>query len=271
MELNDFFYVGGETPHYKSRLFDSHGIKHAFFTRNGGVSEGAFSSLNFAIGMGKVADSEENVIKNHSIAAKLFGLSESDICRSYQTHTSNVVLADNTDRGRGIILPQYENGVDGMVTTERNLLLSIRTADCVPILLCDTEKRVCAAVHSGWRGTVGGIAENAVELMVKQGASREKIIAAIGPCINNCCYEVGQELYDSFASAGFDCGILFEKMGSKYMLDLNTANKLVLNRAGIADSSISIARICTKCNSDHFFSHRRDGVIRGTMSAMIHI
>lgn len=269
--MNDFLYIGGEVPYYKSRLFDSHGIKHAFFTRNGGVSEGAFSSLNFAIGTGKVTDSEENVIKNHSIAAKLFGLSETDICRSYQTHTSNVVLADNTDRGRGIILPQYENGVDGMVTAERNLLLSIRTADCVPILLCDTEKRVCAAVHSGWRGTVGGIAENAVELMVKQGASREKIIAAIGPCINNCCYEVGEELYDSFSSAGFDCGLVFEKRGSRYMLDLNTANKLVLNRAGIADSNISIAGICTKCNSDHFFSHRRDGVIRGTMSAMIHI
>lgn len=266
---DEFVYINGDVPYFQSALFNRYGIRHAFFTRHGGVSKGVFESLNFAVGAGNERDSEENVLKNHEIAANVFGLTKNDICRSYQTHTSAVELATESDRGRGISLPPYNCGVDGMVTKCRDLLLSVRTADCVPVLLCDTEKQVCGAVHAGWRGTVGGITKNAVELMVAQGAKRENILCAIGPCIGRCCYEVGRELFDEFTSKNAAYSVFFTPVGDKYMLDLNLANERILLEAGIPEENTAVANICTKCNSDKFFSHRVSGPDRGTMSALI--
>lgn len=265
----DFVYIEGKLPHYKSRLLDNAGVKHAFFTRLGGVSEGEFGSLNFATGNGEIRDSFENVFCNHRIAASLFGLDETRVCRSVQTHTTNVALVDKSDGGRGLILPQFSEGTDGMVTAEKGLLLSVRTADCVPVLLCDVGAGVCAAVHAGWRGTVGGITKNAIDIMEKQGAKRENILAAIGPCIGKCCYEVGSELFNEFTAVSPRYSAFFDAAGDKYILDLNLANKFILQEAGIKEENISIADICTKCNGDKFFSHRRQGAVRGTMSAFI--
>ncbi len=267
---NDFVLISGDVPYYQSRLFNKYGVKHAFFTRVGGVSDGRFSSLNFAVGSGDIKDSEQNVFENHRIAANLFGLEASDICRSYQTHTANIVLVGDSDRGRGLTTEGFKEGVDGLVTAERDLLLSIRTADCVPVLLCDIEKRVCAAVHAGWRGTVGCITENAIDLMISQGAKVENIIAAIGPCIGKECYEVSADVFEEFVAASDDYSSFFEpKANGKFMLDLTKANEQILISAGIKFENISCANLCTKCNEKEFFSHRRDGVVRGTMSAMI--
>lgn len=265
----DFVYIEGKLPYYQSRLLSDAGVRHAFFTRLGGVSEGEFDSLNFAVGNGEIKDSFENVFQNHRIAASLFGLDEKRVCRSVQTHTTNVVLVDERDGGRGLTLPQFSEGTDGMVTTEKNLLLSVRTADCVPVLLCDVSRGVCAAVHAGWRGTVGGITKNAIDIMEKQGAKRENILAAIGPCIGKCCYEVGSELLNEFTAVSPRYSAFFDALGDKYILDLNLANKFILQEAGIKEENISIADICTKCNGDKFFSHRRQGAVRGTMSAFI--
>ncbi len=265
----DFVYIDGSVPYYQSRLFQKHGIKHAFFTKNGGVSQGVFASLNFAVGSGEIKDSIENVNANHNIAASVFGLTGKDVCRSNQTHTSNVEYADDRDRGKGFIVPPYDHGVDGMVTCEKNLLLSVRSADCVPVLLCDVENGVCGAVHAGWRGTVGGITKNAVELMIGKGAKRENVLAAIGPCIGKSCYEVGRELFDEFISASSDYQRFFSEKGERFILDLTFANRFILESAGLLPQNISSADICTCCNKEHFFSHRRDGVLRGTMSAVI--
>ncbi len=266
---NDFVYVDGITPYYQSRLFAEKGIKHAFFTRNGGVSEAEFSSLNFAVGAGDKRDSEQNVFENHRIAAEVFGLDVTDVCRSYQTHTSVVELVTDADRGRGLTLPPYDHGVDGLVTVERDLLLSVRTADCVPVLLCDKERKVCAAVHAGWRGTVGGITKNAISLMEHHGAKRENILASIGPCIGVCCYEVGKEVFAEFVAVSPEYASFFTPAGEKFMLDLTFANEFILKESGILPENISRADLCTKCNGDRFFSHRRDGAVRGTMSALI--
>ncbi len=266
---NDFIYTDGKVPYYQSRLFAENKISHAFFTRNGGVSEGEFSSLNFAVGAGEIKDSEENVFENHRIAANVFGLDAGDVCRSYQTHTTVVELVTPKDRGRGLTIDGYDHGVDGLVTVYKDILLSIRTADCVPVLLVDKEASVCAAVHAGWRGTVGGITKNAITLMEQNGAKRENILAAIGPCIGMCCYEVGHEVYDEFLSACSEYGAFFMPNGEKYMLDLTKANEFILSESGILPENISCADLCTRCNEKHFFSHRRDGVVRGTMSAFI--
>jgi YfiH family protein len=266
---NDFFYVENETPYYKGRLFDKYGIRHAFFTRKGGVSKSPFDSLNFALGAGEMKDSEENLMRNYSIAASVFGLKKEDVCRTFQTHTSTVVYADENERGRGISFPNFDYGVDGLVTDKKDLLLSVRTADCVPILLFDKESQVCGAVHAGWRGTVGKIAENAINMMEEKGAKRENILAAIGPCIGDCCYEVGREVFDGFVSLDKKYETFFKPSEERFMLDLTLANITMLADFGIKEENISSADICTKCNEEDFFSHRRNGVNRGTMSAFI--
>lgn len=266
---NDFIYTDGNVPFYQSRLFAEKGIKHAFFTRKGGVSEGEFGSLNFAVGNGEIKDSEDNVFKNHCIAAEVFGLKVSDICRSVQTHTNVVELVTGSDKGRGLTKPPFDHGVDGLVTDEKGLLLSVRTADCVPILLCDPIAGVCAAVHAGWRGTVGGITKNAIDIIENRGARRENILAAIGPCIGKCCYEVGKELFDAFISVSPDYAAFFTPSGNKFMLDLNLANQTILLEAGILPNNVSVSHLCTRCDGDKFFSHRRQGAVRGTLSAVI--
>lgn len=269
---NDYIFIDGRVPYYQSRLFNEHGVKHAFFTRIGGVSEGAFASLNFALGSGEIKDTSENLYKNHEIAATVFGLTAEDICRSYQTHTSVVEYVSDESRGIGLTKPPFDHGVDGMVTDRQNLLLSIRTADCVPILLCDTERKICGAVHAGWRGTLGGISKNAITLMEQRGARRESIIAAIGPCICADCYEVGFEVRQEFINKNSEYASFFTPApNNKYMLDLNLANVYILQEAGIKQENISVLNLCTKCNPEHFFSHRLSGAVRGTMSAFIHI
>lgn len=266
---NDFIYTDGKVPFYQSRIFAAKGIKHAFFTRKGGVSKGEFGSLNFSVGSGDIKDSESNVFENHRIAAEVFGLEVSDVCRSVQTHTTVVEPVTDSDKGRGLTKEPFDHGVDGLVTCEKGILLSVRTADCVPVLLCDIEAGVCAAVHAGWRGTVGGITKNAIDIMEKKGARRENIFAAIGPCIGKCCYEVGKELLDNFASVSPEYTAFFTPAGEKFMLDLNLANKTILAEAGIPAENISVSHLCTGCDGENFFSHRRQGVVRGTLSAVI--
>ena len=268
---NDFVYIDGITPCYQSRLFQKYGIKHAFFTRKGGVSEGPFESLNFAIGVGELQDAEAKVMQNYQLAAEFFGLNKEDICRTYQTHTAVVETAEGKDRGRGISVTPYDHGVDGLMTVEKNLLLSVRTADCVPILLCDKDKKVCAAVHAGWRGTVGGIIKNALNKMQEKGASLTDIVVAIGPCVGKCCYEVGEDVREEFLAISSGCDEFFAPQNGKYMLDLVGVNEFIIKECGISPENISSADLCTKCREDEFFSHRRSGSVRGTMSAFIHI
>ncbi|MBR0231751.1 MAG: peptidoglycan editing factor PgeF [Clostridia bacterium] len=265
----DFYLCEEPVPRYRSRLFDSYGVRHAFFTRRGGVSSGVFESLNFAVGIGFEKDDIKNVIANYAVAASVFGLKETDVCRTYQTHTSVVERATEADRGRGITLPPYDHGVDGLYTTQKDLLLSVRTADCVPVLICDKAKTVCAAVHAGWRGTVGGITLNAIERLNSLGAETRDILVAIGPCIGQCCYEVGGELLPEFTALHPGLAEFFEPRGEKYMLDLTGANRFILERAGVPPEQISCAGFCTKCRPRDFFSHRVSGSDRGTMSAFI--
>lgn len=254
---------------YTSPLFDKYNVLHMFTTRHGGVSSGVFSSLNFAAGAGSIRDTKENVVKNHSLAAAVFDLTEFDICRSFQNHSANVEIVNISHKGNGIDKPPFDYGVDGLVTKEKNLILSVRTADCVPVLLYDTKNNICAAVHAGWRGTVGIITVNAIEKMIFLGAQKEHIITAIGPCIGKCCYEVGEDVYEEFVKKDKDFIKCFTEKAGKLFLDLTLANKLILIKSGVKKENINCADLCTRCNGHDFFSHRRDGANRGTMSALI--
>ena len=256
--------------YYTSPLFDKYSVPHAFFTRHGGVSAPPFDTLNFAVGLGEHKDSAENVLLNHRIAASVFGLDEHSVCRTYQTHSTTVIEVKDEHKGTGTVKPPFDFDVDGLVTACSDTLLSVRSADCVPVLLYDTENNICGAVHSGWRGTLGSISAVAIDKMCGMGSKRENIIAAIGPCAGVCCYEVGAELYDYFTERDQNNKQYFvPAQKRKYMLDLTGINEQVLLNNGIKAENISACRICTCCNTDMFFSHRVHGNKRGTMASLI--
>lgn len=253
-----------------SPLLDRHGVRHAFTRRHGGVSKGVYSSFNFAAGSGEVPDKWENVVENHRIAASLFGLKAEDICRSYQTHSTVVLPVDATHKGTGITLPPFSTGVDGLACKDKDVLLSVRGADCVTVLFYDTHKGICAACHSGWRGTAGKIVKNTVELMCSMGAAPESIIAAIGPSVQGCCYTVGAEVHGSFLKADGDFASCFCEKGGKLHLDLQRAVEITLLKTGLKEENLSDCAECTVCDGGrHYYSHRLCGVDRGTMAAFI--
>ncbi len=256
-------------PYFTSSLFDSYGIKHCFTTRRGGVSEGVFESLNFAAGKGKNRDTAENIYKNHDIAARLLGLAAGDVCRSNQQHTDRVEIVTLSHKGTGLANPPFSYGVDGLVTVDRGLALSVRSADCVPVLLYDVKTDIAGAVHSGWQGAKKKIAANAVEAMRSLGGNPTKIIAALGPCIKPCCYEVGLEFYDYFKSFPQ----AFSSRNGKTYFDPAAVVAETLAECGLKRENIQVCPLCTCCANENagelFFSYRRQGAERGTMSAFI--
>ena len=151
--------------------------------------------------------------------------------------------------------------------------LVIFVADCVPVIIADPQKKAAACVHSGWRGTALGITAAAVrKLMQNYGCDPRDMTAAVGPCIGACCYEVGQDVFDGFTARDLSLSRFFEKKtGGKYMLDLNGANRAVLESAGLLPENIHLSCECTYCNSDIYYSHRATNGKRGNMAAMVEI
>ena len=244
-------------------------VRHAFTTRAGGASEGFFSSMNMSFNRG---DERENVIKNYETICGVLGIDTANLVFTRQTHTDNCVIVTEKDRGKGFSKPGFED-VDGLVTNCNKVALVTQFADCTPLIFCDPEKRVIASVHSGWRGTVKRIGERAVGIMSRDfGSDPANIVAAIGPCIGSCCYEVDLPVFNAFSEAGFDTSLIFKpKDNGRFMLDLRLANKLVLMSAGILPQNLDVADICTCCNSDKMFSHRASGDKRGNMAAIIEL
>ena len=245
------------------------GIRHAVTTRAGGVSEGHLASLNLSFSRG---DREENVRENFRRTAALFGVPESRFVFSDQTHTANVRFVTEEDAGKGLTRPRDYTDVDGLVTNVPELVLSVFTADCVPVFLYDPVRRVIGLVHSGWRGTVSRIGDAAIRLMRETcGTDPADLVCAVGPSICRDCYEVSDDVAEAFAAefAGHTGEILEEKGGGKYQLDLWEANRIVLEEAGVPAGRISVTDICTCCNSQLLFSHRATGGKRGNLGAFL--
>ncbi len=252
-----------------SKILSLPGVAHLFTTRFGGVSEGVFAEMNLAAGSGDIRDDFENVIKNHDICARALGYTSHDVCRTYQEHTANVVVVTSAHKGTGLHRPPFDHGVDGLVTAERTVVLSVRGADCAMLLAADALHGVIGALHSGWRGTLQNAAKNLIAAMTSLGAETPSIYVALGPSIKGCCYEVGSELYEQFSSAGYHMGFVPEQgKEGKYMLDLTEIIKKQLTDEGVFSDHIDVLPVCTCCNSD-YFSHRRMGVNRGTGGGMI--
>ena len=248
-----------------SPVFEALGIPHMFTTRYGGVSEGCFESLNFTVGRGKVRDDHFAVLANAALAAGVFRMLPDQVVWPRQEHTAVAARIDEKNPSAP------EHGCDALVTSQRGKLLAVVTADCVPVLLYDTRADVCAAVHSGWRGTLDGVAGAALELMVSgYGCRAADIVAAIGPCIRGCCYEVGEEIYKHFTQRDTAFTSCFERFDGSLRFSLASAVAVSLRRCGVGDDAISDCGLCTCCDGE-FFSHRRSGLERGSIGSFISV
>lgn len=223
-------------------------------TRHGGVGEGTYATFNCTHYCG---DSSENVSKNLEILGGSLPERPRLFVIPRQTHTTNVrVITD---------VPTQEDlqDVDAVVTHLKDVCLCVSTADCVPVLIYDKVREVIAAVHAGWRGTVGRIVEKTLELMKSQyGTDGKDVIACIGPSISLESFEVGDEVYTAFEEAGFDMSCIARRY-KKWHLDLWEANRLQLLAHGVLSEHIEVVGICTYQQHDDFFSARRLGIRSG--------
>jgi len=224
------------------------GISHGFFTRKGGVSEGVYASLNCGLGSG---DSKAHVIENRERVARALGGTETKLLSLHQVHSCDVVTV--TAPWRHAKKPK----ADAMVTTQRGIALSILTADCVPVLFADKEHSVIGAAHAGWKGALAGILEKTVEAMGTLGAKPGSISAAIGPCIAQASYEIGDELREQFIKGNpqFAGHFIPAQREQHFLFDLRAAVRDILGKAGITD--INTLENDTYIEEDSFFSFRR--------------
>lgn len=247
-------------------------IVHAFSTRLGGVSQGIYSSMNLSFTRG---DEDAAVHENYRRLAEAVGFSAEDIVTSDQTHTANVRVITEEDRGNGITKPRPYTDVDGMVTNVPGLVLATFYADCVPLYFVDPVHRAIGLSHSGWRGTAAKIGKVTVGKMNEEyGTDPKDIYSAIGPSICQKCYEVSEdvilEFQKSFEKKYWD-SLFYIKENGKYQLNLWEANRLIMLEAGIKEEHISMPGICTCCNPEFLFSHRASHGKRGNLGAFLGI
>ena len=245
-------------------------VKHGFSTRKGGVSTGIFSSMNLNF---KRGDDPDAVLENYRRMAAALNMRVEDMVLSDQTHTTNVRVITEEDRGKGILRPQDYSDVDGMITNVPGIVLVTSYADCVPLYFVDPVRKAIGLSHSGWKGTVGHIGQKTVEKMHEvYGSEPKDIVAAIGPSICQSCYEVSDDVAEAFRAnftADEAADILLDKGNGKYQLDLWKANWYVLTDAGILPEYLSVTDLCTACHPDLLWSHRKTNGQRGGLSAFL--
>jgi YfiH family protein len=232
----------------QSALLSIPGIRHAFFTRDGGVSDGVYASLNAGLGS---RDTPERVAENRARMAAALGVAPDRLVTAYQVHSPKVVVA--TEPWSRAEAPR----ADAVVTRVPALAVGVTTADCGPLLLADREAGVVGAAHAGWRGALAGVAEAAVEAMEQLGASRRRIVVALGPMIRQPNYEVGPDFLARFAADDPGSDRFFAPAGrpGHAMFDLAGYVTARLQRAGVG--RIEDLGHCTYGDPGRFFSYRR--------------
>ena len=221
-------------------------------TRHGGVSLIPFASLNLGI---NTTDDPANVNENRRRFFTAIGADVSLFASSHQVHSTEILYV--TEPGR------FE-GYDALITNQPGLLIGVTVADCVPVLLYDPANQAIAAVHAGWRGTVGGIVHKTLAAMQQRfGTVANHCYAHVGTCIDACSFEVGPEVANQFSA-------LFKRAdGRQYYVDLKAANKQALLDFGIPAEQISVSPFSTVLNNDDYFSYRAEGGKTGRMLAVI--
>jgi YfiH family protein len=234
-----------DVPVLTSPLLDLPGVRHAFFTREGGVSQGIYATLNTGPGS---RDAPEAVRENRRRAAAHFGATEILTC--YQVHSALAASADGP-------WPDGAPEADAVVSRTPGVVCGALAADCAPVLLADPEARVVAAAHAGWKGALGGVVAAAVERMEGLGARRDRLRAVVGPCIGPASYEVGLEFLEGFVAVDPAHEAFFAPGASaeKRMFDLPGFVLARLRAAGVAACEWVGRDTCAE--ADLFFSNRR--------------
>lgn len=260
-------------------------LVNGFSTRSGGVSAGAGGSMNLSLAREVAmnmdlteAQCRANVLENHRRLSRAIGYPMESLVFSNQTHTDNIRVLQEYDRGNGITRPNEFHDVDGMMTDITGQALMTLSADCVPLLIVDPEHEAIASVHSGWKGTLKRIGSKAVAMMHEvYGSAPEKLVAAIGPSICVDCFEVSKNVADRFLEQ-YDhalerglvrLGRLTESGKQKYHVDLQRACMENFLLAGMKEENVSLPDLCTSCNVDYLFSHRAAHGRRGNVGAVL--
>ena len=227
-------------------LKEQSGIRHGFFTREGGVSSGIYASLNCGFGSG---DEHEKVRENRARAAAKLGTSRAELVTARQIHSSRVVVADAS------WLPEAAPEADAIVTRTPSLAVGVLTADCTPILFADQDATVVAAAHAGWKGAKAGIIDAVIEAMEDLGARRDRICVAIGPTISAAAYEVGPEFEAAFLGDDAANAKYFSTPEKRAHFDLPGYCRDRAQAAHVAH--VEALGLCTYQNESLFFSYRR--------------
>ena len=225
-----------------------------FTTRHEGVSRPPYNSLNLG---SNTLDSPHNVTGNRSLLARAVGTRIEQLVTVTQVHGTDLLVIDAPNHD----FSHFQKlECDGIVTNQPGVLIGVCVADCVPVLLLDPHNGAAAALHAGWKGTAAGIAAKGVAALTELFGSRPRdILAAVGPGIGGCCYEVDAAVRDTFGGGAGEWGLIAEEKGpGKWGLDLRRANVRQLIRAGLDEAHIQAAEECVACNHDLFFSYRRD-------------
>lgn len=260
---SEFFLTSDKPlPMYRIRAFRAYpSLKQAIFTRNGGVSRQPFNSLNLSHSVG---DETDAVDQNFQRVCEVLNISAEQTVACHLIHGNDVAIITPTNR------QPVMGYADGLVTAVPDTYLYMRFGDCTPLLFFDPVRQAVGLTHAGWRGTMKNAAGATVEAMITLGCQRANIIAAIGPSIGPCCYEVGPDVIDAAAVSFARPDSLFEQNGkpNHAHFDMWEANRRQLAKAGIG--RIIQSQLCTACHTDQFFSHRaekgktgRFGVILG--------
>lgn len=245
-------------------------VNHCFSTRVGGVSQGEFESLNLSYSRG---DKRENVDENFKRICEANNMDYKKLVFGKQIHDNKVMEVSQKDAGCGVLFRSEIEGFDGFMTNKPETVLVTFHADCVSLFFVDTKNKAIALSHSGWKGTVRKIAKETVRRMIEvYGTNPEDIVAAIGPSIGKCCFQVSlpvaEEFRDSMDFADkYIAADLSEK--GKYKIDLWEINKELMIESGIKEENIEITDRCTMCDENLFYSHRKMGDKRGSLAGFI--
>ncbi len=236
------------TPITADCLADIKGIRHGFFTREGGVSEGIYAGLNCGAGS---KDDRARVAENRSRVANHLGAAPGNLLTCYQIHSASTVIV--TAPWTYETMPK----ADALVTNVPGLAVGALAADCAPVLFADPEARIVAAAHAGWRGALNGILESTVATMTRIGAKRNRIRAALGPCIGPSAYEVGPEFEATFLAVDPDYGRFFRRATAEARPYFDLPG-FILARLSLA--GLDTVEACTECTysaESRLFSYRR--------------
>jgi YfiH family protein len=248
-------------PFYRfERLAKEPSLVHAVSKKKS--EEACFFSLALHTG-----EDQEKIVANRKKLAEQLAEEENFVfVTANQTHSDHVEIIDQR-KMQGWEKPESAvEDCDALVTGRTGIMLTILTADCVPLLLHDPVRRVVAAVHAGWKGTESGIAMKTVEVMKRRfGSEPANILAGIAPAIGRCCYEVGEDVASHFA----DHPDAWDRKSAKYMLDLPLINKKQLLASGLAEKNVEMSGLCTACEVEEFFSYRKEKGCSGRFMSMI--